>query len=67
MEKQKNILKSATKTSINATAAKYLTDDKMVIVVVGNRDVVLEPLKKLGYDIDEYNGQGTFVITHTKK
>jgi hypothetical protein len=38
-----------------------------VIVVVGNRDVVLEPLKKLGYDIDEYNGQGAFVITHTKK
>ncbi|MFN4932038.1 MAG: M16 family metallopeptidase [Bacteroidota bacterium] len=67
LEKQKNILKSATKTFINATAAKYLTDDKMVIVVVGNRDVVLEPLKKLGYDIDEYNGQGTFVITHTKK
>jgi zinc protease len=67
LEKQKNILKSATKASLNATANKYLTDDKMIIVVVGNRDVLLEPLKKLGYDVDEYNGQGNFVITHTKK
>jgi zinc protease len=64
LEKQKNILKSATKQSINATANKYLQDDKMVIVVVGNREVTLEPLKKLGYEIDEYNADGRFVITH---
>ncbi len=64
LEKQKNILKSATKQSINATANKYLQDDKMIIVVVGNRDLVLEPLKKLGYEIDEYNSEGRFVITH---
>jgi zinc protease len=67
LEKQKNIVKSATKTSINTTANKYLTDDKMIIVVVGNREVVLEPLKKLGYEIDEFNSQGTFVITHKTK
>jgi hypothetical protein len=36
----------------------------MIIVVVGNRDLVLEPLKKLGYEIDEYNSEGRFVITH---
>ncbi len=64
LEKQKNILKSATRQSINATANKYLQDDKMLIVVVGNRDLVLEPLKKLGYEIDEYNNEGRFVITH---
>ena len=64
IEKQKNILKSATKQSINATANKYLQDDKMIIVVVGNRDLVMEPLKKLGYEIDEYNNEGRFVITH---
>ena len=64
LEKQKNILKSATKQSINATANKYLQEDKMIIVVVGNRDLVMEPLKKLGYEIDEYNNEGRFVITH---
>jgi len=64
LEKQKNILKSSTKTTINATANKYLTDDKMIIVVVGNRELVLEPLKKLGYEIDEFNNEGTFVTTH---
>jgi len=64
LEKQKNILKSATKQSINATANKYLQDDKMIIVVVGNKDLVLEPLKKLGYEIDEYNSEGRFVIAH---
>jgi hypothetical protein len=36
----------------------------MIIVVVGNRDLVMEPLKKLGYEIDEYNNEGRFVITH---
>lgn len=64
LDKQKNILKSATKATINTAANTYLTDDKMVIVVVGNRDVVLEPLKKLGYEIDEYNNEGKFVLTH---
>lgn len=67
LEKQKSILKSATKATINATANKYLNSDKMVIVVVGNRDVVLEPLKKLGYEIDEFNSEGRFVITHQTK
>jgi zinc protease len=64
LDKQNNILKSTTKQSINASANKFLQDDKMIIVVVGNRDVVLEPLKKLGYEIDEYNNEGNFVITH---
>lgn len=67
IDKQKNILKSATKATINATAKKYLPEDKMVIVIVGNRDLVLEPLKKLGYDIDEFNADGKFVITHQAK
>lgn len=65
--KQKNILNSSTKSSINTIANKYLLDDKMVIVVVGNREVVLEPLKKLGYEIDEFNNQGTYVTTHKTK
>jgi zinc protease len=64
LDKQKNILLSATKATINATANKYLQDDKMIIVIVGNKDVVLEPLKKLGYEIDEYNNEGNFVMTH---
>jgi zinc protease len=64
LDKQKNILLSATKTTINATANKYLQDDKMIIVIVGNKDVVLEPLKKLGYEIDEYNNEGNFIMTH---
>ena len=67
LDKQKTILKDATKVSINTTANKYLNEDKMIIVVVGNRELVLEPLKKLGYDIDEFNSQGTYVTTHVVK
>jgi len=67
LDKQKNILKSETKLLINTAAKKYLMDDKMAIVVVGDREIVLAPLQKLGYDIDEYNSEGKFVITHKAK
>jgi zinc protease len=64
LDKQKNILNAATKASVNATANKYLTDNKMIIVVVGDRNKILEPLKTLGYDIDEYNNMGKLANTY---
>ncbi len=67
LEKQKKILLDATKSSINATAHKYLPIEKMAIVVVGDKNTVLEPLKRMGYDIDEFNMEGNFVETHKGK
>lgn len=66
-KKQGDILKAATINSINHTAAKYLPDDKMIIVIVGNKESILEPLKNLGYEIDEYNADFKFVMTHQAK
>jgi zinc protease len=64
LDKQKSILNAATKASVNTTANKFLTDNKMIIVVVGDRNKVLEPLKTLGYDIDEYNNMGILANTY---
>ncbi len=50
---QKQILKGMEKTEINKIAKEMLTADKMMIIVVADRDKVTEPLKKLGYKVTE--------------
>lgn len=50
---QKAILNSLTKEEVKALANEILAPDKMVIVVVGDRDKITEPLKKLGYKVTE--------------
>lgn len=50
---QKAILNALTKEEVKALANEILNPDKMVIVVVGDRDKITEPLKKLGYKVTE--------------
>lgn len=50
---QKAILNALTKEEVKTLANEILNPDKMVIVVVGDRDKITEPLKKLGYKVTE--------------
>jgi zinc protease len=53
VERQNEILQKITKDEVNAYAKRYLPLENMIIVVVGDRSKVLEPLKKLGYEVVE--------------
>lgn len=52
-DRQNTILQQMTKNEVDMYAKRYLPLEKMVIVVVGDRDNILEPLKKLGYELVE--------------
>jgi len=56
--KQTTILKEINKDEINALSKKYLPMDKMVIVVVGDKELVKPGLAKLGYDVIETDTDG---------
>ena len=58
VDEQNAILSKITKADIDALAKKYLPYNKMVIVVVGNKAKVYEPLQKLGYEIVELDANG---------
>ncbi len=49
--KQSQILNGITKSEIDALAKKYIDLNKMVILVVGDREKVLPGLQKLGYEV----------------
>ena len=51
VDQQNAILKSITADELNAIAAKHLTVDDMIIVVVGDRSAIEEDLQALGHDI----------------
>jgi zinc protease len=50
-EEQNKILQSLTKEEINALAKELLPTDKMIIVIVGDKEKIQGPLQKLGYKI----------------
>ena len=50
-EKQTQILNGISKSEIDALAKKYIDLNKMVILVVGDREKVLPGLQKLGYEV----------------
>ena len=52
-ERQKAILNSLTKEEVKQLANEMINPDKLIIVVVGDRDKITEPLKKLGYKVVE--------------
>jgi zinc protease len=52
-QKQTQILNNISKAEINELAKKHLPYDKMIIVVVGDKSLVFENLKKLGYEVIE--------------
>jgi zinc protease len=55
---QNQILKGITKEEINALAKKHLPYNNMLIVVVGDKSVVLKGLSRLGYQITELDATG---------
>jgi zinc protease len=57
-EKQNKMLQTITSKDINALAKKYIKADKMNIIVVGDKNVVLPGLRKLGYEIVELDANG---------
>jgi len=57
-ETQNQILKGITKEEINTLAKKYLPYNNMIIVVVGDKSVVLKGLSRLGYQITELDANG---------
>ena len=58
VDEQNKILQDMTKEEIDALAAKYLDLDNMIMVVVGDKEVVYDDLKKLGYPIVELDEDG---------
>ncbi len=57
-EKQTEILNGIDKAEINKTAKKIFPYDKMVILVVGDKESNLEKIKKLGYEVIELDTDG---------
>jgi zinc protease len=58
VDEHTEIINTITKEEINALAKKYLQDDKMYIMVVGDGASVRPKLEKLGYEIVELNAKG---------
>ena len=58
VDEQNRILAAIGKDEINALAASLLKLDEMVIVVVGDKQVILPDLKGLGYEIVELDADG---------
>ena len=54
IDQQNKVLQSLTKDEIDALAKELLPVDKMIIVVVGDKDKIQAPLEKLGYKVVEF-------------
>ncbi|MDP1728397.1 MAG: pitrilysin family protein [Bacteroidota bacterium] len=54
VKQQNEIIKSLTKEEINAIAKEYLQPDKMIILVVGDKDKIKVNIEKLGYKVQDY-------------
>ena len=61
-EKQNALLQKITAKDINALAKKHITTDKMNIIVVGDKKVIMAGLQKLGYEIVELDSNGLPVV-----
>jgi zinc protease len=61
VEQQTKILRSMTKEQMKAMAQKYLQPQKMNILLVGDKQKVLEGVKKLGYEVVELDADGNAV------
>jgi zinc protease len=54
IDQQNKVLQNLTKIEIDAMAKELLPIDKMVIVIVGDKDLIKPSLEKLGYKIIDY-------------
>ncbi|HEV8079107.1 MAG TPA: pitrilysin family protein [Chitinophagaceae bacterium] len=58
---QNNILKGMTKAQMQAFAKQYLNPDKMNILLVGDKKLILPGLQKMGYEVVELDADGNLV------
>ena len=58
IDAQKAILAGISSDEINTLAATHLNTDDMIIVVVGDKSIILPELETLGYDIVELDEEG---------
>ena len=58
VKEQNEILASIGAEELNELATKHLTMDDMIIVVVGDKAVILPQLEELGYEIVELDAEG---------
>jgi len=58
IEQQNKVISSLTKEEINQLAKEMLDTEKMVIVVVGDKEKIIDQLKKLGYKVVDYKLEG---------
>lgn len=61
VDKQNKIIATITKEELNGLAKKYLQDDNLYILVVGDGATNRSKLEKLGYDIVDLNEKGDVV------
>ena len=58
VDQQNKILKNMTKEQMHAMAQKYLQPQKINILLVGDKERILQGVKKLGYEIVELDADG---------
>lgn len=58
VKKQLNILENLTTEELNVLIRKYINPNKLAVIVVGDRAIVLEKLKALGYPVIETDMYG---------
>jgi zinc protease len=61
VDEQNDILSSISQKELNQLAEKHLDMDDMIIVVVGDKEVILPGLQELGYEIVELDASGAEV------
>ncbi|MBC7383121.1 MAG: insulinase family protein [Bacteroidia bacterium] len=54
VKQQNATIKSLSKEEINSIAKEMLLPDKMLILVVGDKDKIKAPIEKLGYKVQDY-------------
>lgn len=61
IDQQNKILANLTKKQVDEIAKKYLSPEKMNILLVGDKAKIMEGIKKLGYEIVELDADGKVV------
>ena len=65
VDQQNKILANMTKAEIDALAKKWINTSKMNILLVGDKAKTIEGVKKLGYEVVEFNKKSVPIITGT--
>lgn len=65
VELQNKILQGMTPEQVEAMAAKYIRPEKMNILLVGDKEKIIDGVKKLGYEIVELDVDGNVMEKKT--